>query len=335
MATPLEEARSSVERIQQFDPETLPREDDLGRQFSFRDVVGPAKRIIDLYKQLSLETLSDFGDKQLEQLKNQADADYNRFSEVLNFDVTPENATGRRDQLISQVQSAYQQTFNVLHPLIAYGMTRAVDFQRMENDARAMIQSVQDQAKKITSELEASQSQAEQILDDIRKVAAEQGVSQQSIYFKEEAERHENLAAEWRERTKKMAWTLGLYSVAAIFLHKIPWLTPSDVYQSAQLITGKVLVFAVIAYMLILFARNFLSHQHNAIINKHRQNALMTFTALVDAAKEEDHSDIVLLHAAQCIFAPQETGYARQESARGGMSISPVEFLRKASSRGD
>jgi len=108
MATPLEQAKSSVQRIQEFDSATLPREADLGRQLSFRDAVAPAQRIIELYKQLSLETLSDFGDQQLNQLKSQADADFNRFNEVLNFDITPENATGRRDQLISQIEGAYQ-----------------------------------------------------------------------------------------------------------------------------------------------------------------------------------------------------------------------------------
>lgn len=335
MATPLEDAKSSVQRIQEFDPETLPREEDLGRALSFRDAVAPARRIIDLYQQLSLETLPVFGDQQRDQLKNQADADYNRFNEILTFEVSAENATTRRDQLNSQIQGAYQQTFNVLHPLIAYGMTRAVDFQRMENDARSMIQSVQDQAESITDELKKSQSQAEQILEDIRKVAAEQGVSQQSIYFKEEAERHDKLATEWRDRTGKVAWLLGGYAVFAIVLHKIPWLTPTDAFQSAQLIAGKVLVFAVIAYMLVLFARNFLSHQHNAIVNKHRQNALMTFTALVDAAKEEDHSDIVLLHAAQCIFSPQETGYAKQAGSRPGVAAPMFELLRKAAGKTD
>jgi len=243
MATPLEEATASVKRIHEFDPETLPREDDLGKQLSFRTAVEPARRIIDLYRQLSLQTLVDFGDTQLGQLKNAADADFNRFNEVLTFDVTGDNAPARRDQLVSQIEGAYQASFNVLHPLIAYGMTRAVDFQRMENDARAMIQSVEDQAGEITKNLAESQTQAEQILDDIRKVAAEQGVSQQAIYFKEESERHAKLAEEWRDRTKKIAWLLGAYSVAAIFLHKIPWLTPADVYQSAQLIAGKVLVF--------------------------------------------------------------------------------------------
>ena len=205
----------------------------------------------------------------------------------------------------------------------------------MENDARATIQSVQDQAQAITDELEGSRNQAKQILEDIRSVAAEQGVSQQAIYFKDEAERHSKSAESWRKRTVKLAWLLGVYAVSALFIHKIPWLTPVDSFVSAQLLTGKILIFAVIAYMLFLSARNFLSHEHNAIVNTHRQNALMTFRALVDTAKERDQADIILFHAAQCIFSPQETGYAKQGGQRSAPSSPIVELLRRSTKSPD
>ncbi|MEQ8694559.1 MAG: hypothetical protein RIC85_04470 [Gammaproteobacteria bacterium] len=334
MATVLEEATASLKRIQDFDPESLPRVEDLGNQLSFKDAVQPARRTIELYRQLSLQTLPSIADKQLDQLKNHADADFNRFDEILKFEVATENAPGRRDTLISQLRDAYQGTFNILHPLIAYGMTRAVDFQSMENDARAMIQSVQDQVQSITEGLETSRQQAEQILEDIRNVAAEQGVSQQAIYFRDESDRHLSLADSWRKKTVNLALLLGAYAIVALIIHKIPFLTPLDSLQSIQLITGKILIFAVIAYMLILSARNFLSHEHNAIVNKHRQNALMTYTALVDAAKEEDHSDIVLLQAAQCIFSPQETGYTKQGGIRPGASAPVLELLRRSGNAG-
>ena len=86
--------------------------------------------------------------------------------------------------------------------------------------------------------------------------------------------------------------------------------------------------------MLILSAKNFLSHQHNAIVNKHRQNALMTFNALVTAGISKESKDIVLMHAAACIFAPQETGYAKSE---GGASASKtlVEMMPKTLKSGD
>jgi len=329
-----DEAKASLQRMQEFDPEELSREDDLGRQFNFRDVVDPAKKLIGLYRQLSLDTLAELPASQLNEIKNIADADFNRFSEVLIFEVAGENAPGRRDTLAQQIAGSYQGTFNKLHPMISYGMTRAVDFQRMENDARATIQSIQDQAAEVTEALEDSRKQANQILEEIRKVAAEQGVSQQASYFKEEAEKHEGLADTWRKRTIYVAIGLGLYSVLALFLHKIPFMTPLDVYQSVQLVTGKILVFAVIGYMLILSARNFLSHEHNTIINKHRQNALMTYKALVDAAQDEDVSDIVLLHAAQCIFSPQETGYAKQDGSRSA-AMPILDLLRRSSLRTD
>ncbi len=330
----LEESRTSLQRMQAFNPEDLAREDDLGRQLNFRDAVGPAQKLIDLYLQLSLETLTELPVKQLTDIKNIADADFNRFNDVLKFEIAGDNATGRRDTLLEQISSSYQGTFNTLHPMISYGMTRAVDFQRMENEARATIQSIEDQASEVTKALEESRKQATSILEEIRKVAAEQGVSQQASYFKEEAEKHEGLADTWRKRTIYVAIGLGAYAVLALFLHKIPFMTPTDVYQSIQLVTGKILVFAVIGYMVILSARNFLSHEHNTIINKHRQNALMTYKALVDAAQDEEVSDIVLLHAAQCIFSPQETGYAKQEGARGG-PMPVLELLRRSGLKAD
>lgn len=335
MAILIEETNSSLERIQNFDPRQLPREDDLGRQMSFRAAVDPATRLIQLYKQLSLSSLSDFPDDKLGQIKNQADADYNRFQEILQFEASSSDAAGRREQLIQNIQNAYQSAFSTLHQLISFSVSRSADFQRMETDARATLQSIQDQAESITKDLESQKTQAEQILEEIRQVAAEQGVSQQAVYFKEESERHDKLAAKWRLGTFLLALVLVLYAGLSLFMHKIPALNPENDIQSAQLIASKILIFSVIAYMLLLSARNFLANQHNTIINKHRQNALVTFTALVEAAKDEDHSDIVLMHAASCIFTPQETGYTRAGGGKQGITTPVIELLRKASSKVD
>ena len=56
--------------------------------------------------------------------------------------------------------------------------------------------------------------------------------------------------------------------------------------------------------------------------NRHRQNALLTYRALVAAAGEHETEDIVLAHAAVCIFAPQETGYSGSKSEGIGKSKS-------------
>ena len=50
----------------------------------------------------------------------------------------------------------------------------------------------------------------------------------------------------------------------------------------------------------------------------------MTFKALADAAGEDNSKDIVLNHAASCIFSPQETGYTK---STGGTSIETKSFI--------
>lgn len=326
----LEEAKESLLRVQNFDAESLARESDLGARFNFKEAIQPANRLIRLFQQLSPDTLGDFPDNHLTVIRDHANATYNRFQEILKFDPEKtENPAPTRTNLIKQLVDAYAGIFNHIFNYIAYGVGRSVDFRRLEHDARASIQAVQDNAEKSAKELENTKEEANGILADIRKIAAEHGVTQQAIYFKEEADTHEKQAEEWRRRTVKLAWFLGVYALLSLWFNKIPGLVPESAYQSWQLGTSKVLIFLVISYVLLLAARNFMAHRHNAVVNRHRQNALMTFQALVDAAKNPDAKDVVLSHAASCIYAPQETGYSK---AAGSASLNRaiIEMLPKA-----
>jgi len=334
----IEETRESLKRIQEFDSKTISRENDLGTKLYFADAIKPANKLIQLYKQLSLTVLEDLPDNLLEGIKRQADADFNKFQQALNFDpanVQNQNPAAARDAIINNITSAYPPAFNVLWNYIAYGVSKSVDFQRMENEARSMIQSVKDKTEEITQELQNNQIQSGQILNDMRKAAAEQGVSQQAIYFKEEAVEHEKLSNQWKGMTLKMAIGLGIYAIISLFVHKIPWLSPHNTYESVQLVSSKILIFGVISYIMFLAAKNFLSHKHNAIVNKHRQNALMTFKVLIDAGISQESKDIVLTHASACIFSPQETGYIKVGGSIGSENKSIIELLPKAAMKMD
>lgn len=324
-----EQARQSLERMQAFDCVTLPREQDLGSELNFKAVIPAAERLIGLYQQISVPSLADLPQQHLTTIHNQANADFNRLDEVRKFSQREGNAYERRNQLIKQIEDSYQSTFEKLHPLISYSTSKAADFKRLETEARAMIQSVEDQAAHLTNKLEDSQKTANAILEEIQKTAAEQGVSQQAVYFRDESQEHDTKADSWRRTTVRLAWLMGGYAVCSLFIHKIPGLKPDNTYESVQLAVSKVLIFAVISYMLYLAARNFLAHTHNAIVNKHRQNALMTFKALVDASKEDDNKDVVLTHAAACIFRPQTTGYSREGGSDAPSAKSVVELLSK------
>lgn len=321
------ECQKSLERIQKFDPYTLSREEELGREFSFQEVIPAVKRLIALYNQVSIAVLEDLPASQLNTLKTQSDADYNRFEQILKFSAKQENAYNMHNSLIQQIGDAYQGTFNSLHPIIAYSTSKSADFKRLETEARAMLQVIEDKARELTKQLEDDKKTSGQILEDIRKVAAEQGVSQQATYFRDAAKAHEDEAANWKKQTIRLAWVLGAYAILTLGLHKIPWIKPEDLYQTVQLAISKVLIFAVLSYVLYLATRNYLAQKHNAVINKHRQNALMTYEALVDAAKDVANREIILTHASACIFAPQPTGYSGGATPEGPVAKSAIELL--------
>ncbi|MBI3805331.1 MAG: hypothetical protein HY282_16400 [Nitrospirae bacterium] len=166
-------------------------------------------------------------------------------------------------------------------------------------------------------------------MEEVRRSAAERGVSQQAIYFQNESIEHNKQAENWQKATIGVAVILILYAAISATLHKWDWIEPKDTYEGYQLGLSKILVFSVLAYLLFLSARNFLSHKHNAIVNKHRQNALLTFNALVNAAGGQAPQDVVLTYAAACIFSPQETGYTKGSSGQADMPTNIIQALPK------
>ncbi|MBW1615626.1 MAG: hypothetical protein JRJ49_03635 [Deltaproteobacteria bacterium] len=301
----LDEVKKSVTRIQNINVQHLPQEKKLGEKLNFNDAVKPANLLIDLYKRLSVKALQDFPDEVLNKIISNADHHYKLFSDVVNFNIEQNAPRDARKNIINKINAAYASAFNLLHPYIAHSLHRSADFQRLDAEARATIQHIQDKASEASQKLTEHEKNAKQALEEIRKVATEEGVTQQAIHFKNESEK-------WKKLTFIFACILGFFAIVSIFLHKIPCIKPESTYDTIQLAISKVLIFSVMSYLLILSAKNFLSHKHNDIVNKHRQNALMTYKAIVEASGEEGIRDAVLLQAASCIFSSQATGYVNQ-----------------------
>ena len=333
----IEETKSSLRRIQDFEVNLLVREDELGRELNFRDAVEPSRRMVELARRLPLEILSDLTEPHLNKIKNNCDNIYNIFDQCLKFTTKTSDPSNRRDELITQITNEYNSLFDALFQYIAYGVSQKTDFDRVDREARATLQGINDKASDLQQSLEGHEKEASRILEEVKAIAAEQGVTQQAIYFKEEADRHGREAVMWRNVTVGMAIGLGSYAILTLFIHKIPYLYPANSYETAQLIVSKILIFGVLAYMLFLSVRNFLSHTHNSIVNKHRKNSLLTFQALVDASSAEGTRDIVLGHASSCIFSPQETGYTRGSGSDSRASVSHpiVELVARTASRSD
>ena len=325
-----QEARASLLRVQEFDITQLPREDELGTKLNFSEVVEPAQKLVDFFKRLSETALQDFPDNVLTAIRDQANHDYTLFKQILDFEPSQQDPAAARTTLITNISNAYQPTFEALHPYISYSLHRSADFQRLDSDARSTLQAIKDEAEKTANKLGEHEAKAKAALGEILNVAAEAGVTKQAVHFKAEYDHHTKEAATWQGTTIIVATVLAVYAALSLFIHKIPALSPESTYDAVQLSISKFLIFFVMAYMLFLSAKNFLNHKHNAIVNKHRQNALMTHSALVEASGDEGVRDAVLLQAASCIFSPQSTGYAPAVEGDLSNQKTIVEILSKS-----
>lgn len=327
----LEDTKQALLEIQQFDCESLEREEELGKSLNFSEAVKPAEKLVSFYNQLSTSVLEDFPINDLTIIQRRVNSDLADLKAIFAFNPSNiQNPGSQRDTLVNKLKKAYDITFKDIASSITYGVSRTVDFQRLENEGKAALATIKKAAETLHENLESQNIEAEQILANVKKVAAEQGVSQQAIYFKEESDNHDKQAAIWKTRVNRLSVILGIYALISLFLHKCMWLSPKNNIESFQLISSKVLVFAVIGYMLLHSARNFLSHKHNSAVNKHRQNALLTFNSLVDAATSTDAKDVILNHAASCIFTPQETGFLKNQkpSSQSVVGLMPKTLMK-------
>lgn len=328
----IQECTESLRRVQEFNTSELGRADDLGQRLNFVEAIPLANELIGLYKRIPLSSASDFTDQQLEDIKKQADSDYNLFNQILDFDVESSDAYSRRINILEKLKDRRDILFSAIWQFIAYGVARTTDTSLLEAQARATIQSIQDESSRLNQEIENAKIQAENALEAIRAVASEQGVSQQATYFKEESSEQEKLAIKWLDMTYGFAAAVGGFSFFSIFLHKIPFIAPTTTGDMIQLVSSKILIFSVLGYMLIMSARNYSTHKHNAVVNRHRQNALLTYRAIVSAAGELNTHDIVLAHASSCIFSPQETGFSAGKGEGFTGSKAVLELMTKGAS---
>ena len=326
----LRATRASLERVQGFDVQSLVRRDELGAALAFTGIVEPAERLVGLLDRISSAALQDIPSNRLNDIQQQADAVNNIFTQVLDFTTAQGNPQNARDSLINQTINQYQPCFDALHGLIAYSHYRSADFQTLEREAR-------ETKQKLERSLTDGQKQAQAALDDINQVlaasrsaAAELGVSQQAIHFGTAAGDHKKDSKTWRTVTACFSGVLLL--VAVIFLFDWGLEEVTETPASIQRAIGKVLVFATLSYAVYLSARNFLAQRHNEIVNKHRQNALLTYTTLAEAAHDDRDRDVVLTYAAACIFGPQPTGYTKDGGEASTPPHSAIGLVKDAAS---
>lgn len=318
----IEQQQDELNRLQKLlsdffteKPDSFVR-NDLGDELNFKPGLQDFKRTFDLIEGLNRYSLDDLPYVQLKRIADHVSKIHEHLLNILEFSIEkyPQNAIVTRNQLLDNIRDVYDQLSNVITPAISYLATKQTDFDEIKQSAIENAEEIKKLKSEIENEKEKIINESNSILESMRNASAETGVSQHAIYFKEEADSHEASATKW------LWFTIitGIITLVTSYLAYFYFYTNLDLTtgQSIQLAISKLIVLSVLYFAIIWGSRNYSAHRHNVVINKHRQNALSTFQAFVNAAEDKATKNAVLLRSTETIFSPNASGYLTKGSEK-------------------
>lgn len=325
-----ERLNDAIEKLSQVSPESLVRREKLGYELSFEAGIPFFTRTLKLFRDLRNCSLDGVSHSVLQQLANAATEALTEFENIQNFSIQqhPQDALQVRDQLINRIRDRYDHYYKIITSQIAYSIRKGTDFEALEQQAREIINGMHQAREEQLRLQERIKSESEEILDSMRHAAAEAGVSQHAIHFKEEATRHEKVAKRWLAATISVGILAIVFVIYNVYFYSKAELVLS-LTQNIQLALAKLIGFSILYFALIWTGRNYRAHRHNYVVNKHRQNALSTFQAFVKAAGDDATKNAVLIRSTEAIFSPAVSGYLIREPEPQGTS-QVLEIVRGA-----
>lgn len=167
---------------------------------------------------------------------------------------------------------------------------------------------ITEEAHKALSEIEKIREQAMQAVEGITSQAALTGVAAEARHFDNQSAKHEESAGKWLKCSIGLGFALLALVVWFYFCDKPP---VSNTFAWNHFIP-RFSLLGVLIFLEIILIGIYRAERHNAIVNKHRANALNTFETMTAATLSQDVKDAVTLTAAGAIYAPQETGFSKR-----------------------
>jgi len=316
--------KTALASLVNVDQKKLAREAELGTTLSFAEAAPSFERIINLFKHLEPISWDGISYTAIQGVLSAANDALGLFKSIQDFNPQQGNPSAARTGLINLAREQYEAHYARLSPVLAYATRKETNFNEFEQKARIALDSVNKLAAEIAQKGKTLENSAEGILNKLQETAGKLGAGQHSISFKLQSDEHKFVARVWLSITISSV-VAGIYAVWYLFLGPmkvdVATLTPG---QAIYFVASRLMLFSIISFIIYWAAKNHGAHQHNYVINKHRQNALATFQTFIEAAgSEQSVKNAVLLQAGQAIYGQQSTGYSEGVSA----PATPINFI--------
>lgn len=324
-----------LERIATYEKETAPQ---LEGRADIASVSDQITTLIRWYKRVSDELEFSSVIPEVDQLFNTKSSiakTRELFDQLRKFAVS-KDATQQHsvlDQIRTTANSAYQETYKAFGPVL---FLRDALTGKRHAEVIEFLAKMKADSEKLMTETRTNAETSKRISEEMAGLAQRASLGRYSEVFQTEAIEHSNSAFWWLLTAILLSCIFallsgglfGFYSWMHFNKHEIP--TGGAGVQFGIVIAA---FFSILYFLVIWTSRLYGTHLHNRALNRHRQNALITFQAFLEGCTDDQTKHAILLQAASCIFSPQATGFSSggKDAESSGPQI--LEIIRSSAGK--
>jgi hypothetical protein len=310
--------RQSFEQISAVEPDTLSREEEFGPARSMNDAVPILQRVKSLIDSIDVDTLEYLTARRLRELEPPLSACLVKINDLKSL--SHEADATQRQAAISAFSVAVENLVDQLQPVAAFANTVSNQASAQISLAKEVLDESKVAASKTVESIKRAEKEAKDVVIGIRQAAMEAGVSQQALYFKELADGYSANADLWLHRSMVFGGVLVVLALFFLISAYTSWplVTTEDLLRVT---IAKVFVLFAISYGLVVSYRQYAAAKHNETVSRHRETALKTYKAIVEASGSEEGRDIILTHASESIFKLHSSGYVKSDADHNSDSL--------------
>ena len=304
--------RTSLDSVLNIQPESLVREEELGKQLNFKQGLTYFIRIHKLFKELSECIFDDVPYRTLRTLTNHTNEVLGSLNAIRGFSIDQSsNPTAQRNSFLKGPQDVWEKITPDIKEYIAYAHPRVKEMGGLVQQAEGAIAKVKEKEAELGAQADKILKGMQDSEAAVRATVAKVGVGHHAINFEEEAKSHRRQAYYWLAAAALFAGGIVGYAI-----YYLPTQLGEDsggvlTARLVQLILSRVIVVSILSFGLVFCGRQYAASRHNFVVNRHRQNALRSFETFASAAIEPATKDSVLIQATRAIFDPQASGYSK------------------------